>query len=90
MSHKAFADIKATAIQCHCCADQRSLYFPQETNFLSALQDECQVKSRLTDNVQISEVRVKEVGEQGQQAGSVSEAVSWVADELDSFIHRVH
>lgn len=41
----------------------------------------------LTDNVQVSEVRVEEVGEQGQQSGSVSETVSWVPYELDGFRH---
>lgn len=37
--------------------------------------------------MQVSEVRVQEVGEQGQQSGSVSETVSWVPYELDGFRH---
>lgn len=41
------------------------------------------------DNVQVSQVGVQEVSEQGQQPGSISETVSWVTDELDSFIHRL-
>lgn len=43
----------------------------------------------LTDNVQVSEVRVEEVGEQSQQPGSVSETMSWVPYELHGFRHRL-
>lgn len=39
----------------------------------------------LPNNVQVSEVGVEKVGEQGQQSGSVSETVSWVPYELDGF-----
>lgn len=43
----------------------------------------------LSDNVQVSEVSVEEIGEQGEQSGSVSETVSWVPYELDGLRHRL-
>lgn len=61
----------------------------QKFNFLPHFQHDCQVRSGLANDVQVSEVRVKQVGKQGQQSGSISEAVSWVADELHCFAHRV-
>lgn len=41
------------------------------------------------NNVQVSEVGVQEIGQQGQQSGSISETVSWVPDELGRFSHTL-
>lgn len=66
-----------------------SLYLPQTGSHPLNLQHECQVRLILTENMQVSELGVQEVGEQGQKSGGILEAVSRVADELDSLVHRV-
>lgn len=44
-------------------------------------------RAALADDVEVAQVGVEEVGQQGQQPGAVPQTVTGVADELDSLAH---